>query len=91
MDADVKELEEWREIIDCGDWAVANLWREFSNERMEVTPQTIKYFMAWLIRWETRYVDWEDENPPRKSKSSLPKMGVDGAGLKMISKLGEEK
>ena len=49
--------------------------------------------MAWLVRQDTviDYIDWEEENPPRKSKSSLPKMGVDGAGLKMISKLERKK
>ena len=32
-----------------------------------------------------RYLDWEDENPPRVSKSALPKMGMDGRSLLTIA------
>ena len=92
------ELEDWKRIIVDGDWAVREMWITFSDGCMKVSPNTIRHFLAWLVRngeyvawkWE-EYIDFEDENPPRKSKSSLPKMGVDGAGLKMISKLGEKK
>ena len=90
METDAKELEKWRRLIVDGDWAVKAMWTTFSDGCMKVTPNNIKHFMAWLVRNE-EYVDWEDENPPRKSKSSLPKMGVDGAGLKMISKLERKK
>ena len=33
------------------------------------------------------YLDWAEENPPRQSKTAKPKMVVDGAGTKMLSKL----
>lgn len=30
------------------------------------------------------YIDWEDENPPRRSKSAPPRMGVSGRSLLTI-------
>ena len=98
------ELENWKRIIVDGDWAVMQRWKEFERQysvytndnfsfKLEPTPESIKFFLAWMIRTDNQleYMDWEDKNPPRKSKSSLPKMGVDGAGLKFISKLEKEK
>ncbi len=32
-----------------------------------------------------RYLDWEDENPPRVSKSARPKMGMDGRSVLTIA------
>ena len=91
METDAKELEDWRRLIEDGDWRIKELWNDFSEDTdMSNTPLYVRAFMAWIVRggeWD----NWEDENPPRKNKSSLPKMGVDGAGLKMISKLGEKK
>jgi len=41
-----------------------------------------------LIQLELNlYQDWEDENPPRVSKGSLPKMGVDGKSVKLLARL----
>ena len=36
---------------------------------------------------EEEFADWPDENPPRQSKSSLPKMGVDGKSVKLLAGL----
>ena len=96
METNAKEIENWKNLIEDGDWKVKEVWNTFSEYRMDITPRSIQMFLAWIVRQEVRdnidmFKDWEDENPPRISKSSLPKMGVDGAGLKMISKLEKEK
>lgn len=74
--------EDTQICIDGGD--VYQKMSEGEHSRYECSPG-----LTELLNKD--YENWEDENPPRQSKSSLPKMGVDGAGLKMISKLGEKK
>ena len=94
MEKDTMEsTKDWDRLIEDGDWAVHKCWDDWSGDDYDlITPERIQHFLAWLLRrGPNEYIDWEDENPPRISKSSLPKMGVDGAGLKMISKLEKEK
>ena len=49
------ERQDWSRLILDGDWAVQEYWSEFNSgvdggDFTPVTPERIRYFMAYLVR-----------------------------------------